>query len=366
MCPESCSGHFFLIPTIFPSLLSTSFFLISAPKPTEMHQSGLPFVFVILLTLFSCTSTGTKEHSASSEFPGFPNTHCGDPLLLDVSDEEGHSLGYLEVINDSSHLWISFSTTQGAELENVFLFVGEPSSLPRSSDGEPDPEAFPLQKKDFFQDQRWHCPLEASELPDCFVLSVQFEISNAPWSEDPKAIYKGSARSSRVQLRSVFEYCQRRCGETSLCAEMDEASRHTLGPIEWAGVEADRLRKSFRDHFPEGMSLGCEENIKLAAFEDVLPALQGKDQLLAELLALRLTLALGGVEGAGPGLEAMEVRRGPFTGWSIDDLLEETEAVLGGCVSNYSASQMADVLATINRNFLPGQSEHGVLACPEN
>ena len=49
---------------------------------------------------------------------------------------------------------------------------------------------------------------------------------------------------------------------------------------------------------------------------------------------------------------------------TVSALLVEANKVLGGCPSAYTATQISDVLTTINENFDDGTVNGGFLVCP--
>ncbi len=61
---------------------------------------------------------------------------------------------------------------------------------------------------------------------------------------------------------------------------------------------------------------------------------------------------------------SLVVSSGTFAGWSINSILAEANKVLGGCASNYTASQLSSVLASINENFDNGTTNNGFVGCP--
>ena len=55
------------------------------------------------------------------------------------------------------------------------------------------------------------------------------------------------------------------------------------------------------------------------------------------------------------------VTSGDFAGWTVGDVLSEANKILGGCDSDYSASQIQDVISKINECFVDGTTNTGFL-----
>jgi hypothetical protein len=55
------------------------------------------------------------------------------------------------------------------------------------------------------------------------------------------------------------------------------------------------------------------------------------------------------------------VTSGTFMGWTVAEVLAEAEKVLGGCESEYDASEMNEVVSAINEAFVDGTEDSGFL-----
>lgn len=60
----------------------------------------------------------------------------------------------------------------------------------------------------------------------------------------------------------------------------------------------------------------------------------------------------------------MEVRRGPFQGMTVNDVLAEANNFLGGCGSTFTANQINSALRNINNSFREGVKQSNYLICP--
>ena len=59
------------------------------------------------------------------------------------------------------------------------------------------------------------------------------------------------------------------------------------------------------------------------------------------------------------------ISSGPFATWTVYDFLIEANDFIGGCSSNYSASQLNSVVSAINQNYVDGSNDNGYLSCPK-
>lgn len=57
--------------------------------------------------------------------------------------------------------------------------------------------------------------------------------------------------------------------------------------------------------------------------------------------------------------------RGQFEGWTVEEVLETANQVLGGCDQTYSVESMQDIVSRINRNYREGHLPGYYLNCPK-
>jgi len=144
--------------------------------------------------------------------------------------------------------------------------------------------------------------------------------------------------------------------------------------------------QNFDIAFPDGIVLGCnfvaefETSADVEGFlpsggparaleEDLLNPVDYGNVLAGQLLALTLSV---GFDKANPdfsnsdfNLSELIVNSGDFEGFSVAEILEIGNQMLGGCKSDYSASQVNTILSAINENYVDGSTNNGVLDCPE-
>jgi hypothetical protein len=165
----------------------------------------------------------------------------------------------------------------------------------------------------------------------------------------------------------------------------------TQTPGGWGSSASGNNPGAYRDAhfdaaFPDGISLGCFHTLRFTsaqAVQNFLPsgstprALEESfvdptsynNALAGHLLALTLSV---GFDVYDPNFAPSQtllgdqiVANGLFAGFAVHEILAEADNVLGGCISDYSASQVATVLASINENYVDGVHNNGFLECPE-
>jgi hypothetical protein len=77
-------------------------------------------------------------------------------------------------------------------------------------------------------------------------------------------------------------------------------------------------------------------------------------QVLALALNIEFDLADSTFGNSNNHLKDLCVAYGTFENWTVEEVFEEAGKILGGCSSNYSASQINDAVSKINENFEDG------------
>ena len=145
------------------------------------------------------------------------------------------------------------------------------------------------------------------------------------------------------------------------------------------------LHANFAAAFPNGLTIGCDNTLSLTSAQAVtnflpsggqpgmLPAGSMTDPtsygnvFAGQLVALTISVGLDWNDpdfGTGGNLADAVINTGMFQGWTVQQLLDEANSLIGGCGSNYSASQLSDALAMVNENFVDGDTDEGNLDCP--
>jgi hypothetical protein len=147
------------------------------------------------------------------------------------------------------------------------------------------------------------------------------------------------------------------------------------------------MTNNFASAFPNGLTIGCEYTLTLTnalAVTNFLPsgttprALDNyytnpgqnyRNVLAGQLVALTLSV---GFDDIDPNFGASSTRLadavlsvGTFAGWTVQELLDEANGFIGGCGSNYSASQLNGALDMVNNNWVDGSTNLGLLSCDD-
>lgn len=147
------------------------------------------------------------------------------------------------------------------------------------------------------------------------------------------------------------------------------------------------LHGHFAGAFPNGLTVGCTYKITLTSAQAVTDYLPGggkpavlttnytnptglKNNLASQLVTLTLSVQFDIYDPAFSGssvlLKDLIIGSGTFKGMTISAFLSEANKVLGGCPSKYSATEISDVLTSINENFDDGTKNGGFLVCPSS
>lgn len=145
---------------------------------------------------------------------------------------------------------------------------------------------------------------------------------------------------------------------------------------------------NFANAFPDGLIIGSgSRTIKLTtakAVDDFLPSSTTprvlnsgnlinpggtyKNVLAGQAVALTLNLRFDQVNpnfsSSDTWLGNLVVISGTFTGWTVNQVLMEANKILGGETSIFSASEINNILDSINNNYDNGNTNLGLLACP--
>lgn len=92
------------------------------------------------------------------------------------------------------------------------------------------------------------------------------------------------------------------------------------------------------------------------------------NNLAAELVALKLSMRFDEVNPSfSPSaamLKDMVIGTGVFAGWTVQQLVAQADAEIGGCSSTYGLNTINAALLNINYNYYQGSPGNGFLTCP--
>jgi hypothetical protein len=149
---------------------------------------------------------------------------------------------------------------------------------------------------------------------------------------------------------------------------------------------------NFANAFPNGLVIGCPNGgytvtlTSASAVQDFLP--QGKtpkaltqdltdatrknyrNVLSGQVAALALSVGFDNYDPTfgqdSEALQFQEVASGSFAGWTIEQVLDVANEVLGGCNTSYSCNEINSVVSKINENYVDGKKSGGFISCVPN
>jgi hypothetical protein len=365
-----------------------------------MRVLSLLVLWSLLVLFVSCETNGAavdgesgEEGQGKEEELHPPDQPCGNPVLVDVRDMDGKSTGVLETLNDDQRLWLVYSPNLSNRLIGASLYVGDEKKIPRDGLGHDLISEFPLVIKNDPDRIGWTYSVLLDSLPECVAIVAYLHLADRETSRPlPNQLrYAWSQGNRQEQGRHTIFFCPESCDPfADRCpAGLEPGQFRTFSSASW---DADLngptggayLEQTFPVAFPEGLVIGCDKRVVLqdaAAVRAFLPSRGPGSELTSsltnpgnignglagEICALVLSIGLDEADesfGQSPTLlGTLYIASGPFAGWKVSDLLNEANAVLGGCASNYSAGQMEEVIRSVNENFDQGQVNKGFLKC---
>ena len=179
--------------------------------------------------------------------------------------------------------------------------------------------------------------------------------------------------------------------ENSINLELDCGNFRTQTQGGWGSDASGNNPGSYRDQhfdsaFPNGLSIGCDYTLTLtssSAVQSFLPSgstaavftenlidpSNYSNVLAGQLVALTLSIGFdendADFSGSDINLGDLLINSGPFMGFTIYELIDEANQFIGGCSTAYDATELNEVLTSINENFVDGNSDNGFLDCPD-
>jgi hypothetical protein len=207
--------------------------------------------------------------------------------------------------------------------------------------------------------------------------------------EKDALLMKSTNNSSQASQRSL-KSCN--CGDTQAnkdCVASGKFTTYTQGG--WGSKPNGNnpgvyVQNHFAAAFPEGLTVGCDiHSLTLTSAQAVSNFLpQGGtpgaltagytdpkvklNVLAGQVVALTLSVGFDKTDAnfgaSNLNLGDLVIASGTFAGMTVKQVLAEANNVLGGCSSKYTASQLNDIITSINENFDNGTVNKGVLTCP--
>ena len=362
------------------------------------------FILAAMVALAACTKepvTPAGKYTAmiTNEISGH-NDHCGDPVVWTLTAGQTINVGTVTVENNETDLTVTYQTITGWGITETHLYVGDCALVPRNKQGVPVPGQFPYTSGPHSPPvTTWEYTISLSNLDACYCVYAHAAVTmvdaggndigggETGWGGDQEF-------PPEINRWGFFgEACEATCLEDSSdLGGCDPGDFRTQTMGGWGappngGNPGAYMHANFATCFPTGVSVGCTYTINLTsaqAVTDFLPcggvpaslSANYTDPTFGVLMntlagqTVALTLSVG-FDYCDPNFGAslnnladLTVAVGPFAGWTVADVLTEANLVLGGCASNYSASELNEALTGINENFVNGTVVGSYLNCP--
>lgn len=177
------------------------------------------------------------------------------------------------------------------------------------------------------------------------------------------------------------DYCLTDCGQY-----------RTQTPGGWGAPANGNNPGVYRDAnfdaaFPSGLQIGCTNTLQLtsaSAVEDFLPSggtpsmlppgtmvdpTSYGNTLAGHLVAVKLSIGFDAYDPnfapANGYLGNLILNSGPYTGFTVTEIVALADQAIGGCVMSEDLSALTAALTLINENFVDGVQNNGNLDCPE-
>lgn len=359
----------------------------------------LSFVFSVLIALaFVGCSKDAPLISTDLETPSYEilaltgeEDPCGTPATVTLLAGQFINSGNVTVYNSEENLYVTYTTADGWVLGYTQLFAGYYQDIPLTQNGNPQIGLFPhkTEHDPFVTEYTYVIPL--SELPTCMFITAHAEVhlldndgvvvqSETGWAEGDK--FPGDSWAM------YFEYCEQSCLPPNPVPCDEQLRTQTQGG--WGAPAHGQnpgkyLHNNFAEAFPNGLLIGCGNTVTFTsaqAITDFLPSGGAakaitesytdpdnsfKNGLVAQLTALSISVGFDSYFpdfGASTlNLADMYIASGTFEGLTVAEVLGLANEVLGGCNTDYTATEMAEVLDQINNNYVDGTINGGFLLC---
>lgn len=201
-----------------------------------MKTLRLFLVPFITLAFFSCEKeelTPTDEAPESTNVTLESTSPCGSTMEQTLYAGQNIDAGTVSVSNDADNLYVTYTATNGWEMVETHLYVGNCNEIPTSGNGNPQIGLFPYTEDHNPSVTNYTYTIPLADLDDCYCVAahtalVQYDsqgnviASETGWA-DGESMSDGSWAMS-------FEYCTQEC---------EEEANETCYQEETAWVEGD-------------------------------------------------------------------------------------------------------------------------------
>jgi hypothetical protein len=327
------------------------------------------------------------------------NDICGSKVETPFMAGQHIEVGVITTYNTATDLVVVFQTTGDWYLNHTHLFVGENQLLATNGAGMPMIGLFPYQSahSPLVQTYAYTIPL-ASLSGACNIIATHAEVvkldSEGNIIQAETAWGSGTPFTSRGSWAMYNSYCIQECpppssNEPAPCVinagDFRTQTQGGWGAIPQRNNPAGYMYNNFSAAFPAGITVGCQ-NYSITftnplAVTNFLPQ-GGEPQALSashinpnyninvlagQVTALTISLgfdaAIPNYSSSNLALGSLVIGSGVFQGATVSQMLQIANDVLGGCNTNYTPSQVNEVISAINENFVDGAINNGYLYC---
>lgn len=359
------------IITIFTAIL---LFFASCKKQTNDQQTN------VADSLKSSNTTVVKTDSN--------NNICGQARIVKLLAGQTTQAGIVSISNDQTNIYIKYITTNGWQIQKTHLYIGAEEKIPTFLAGNPQVGSFPYQTEHSPRVTSFTYSIPLNELDECYSIAAHAEVVRVDENNTILETETGWGQG-RLVIGNNWAMIMNYCTQINTSSKINVGDFRTQTQEGW-GIDPQEnnpgayLQANFASAFSNGMLIGNASAFKITLMspqavtsflpERGAPAVLPKsyinpvtvnNKLAGQVAALTLSVMFDSYDltfcSSPNALSTLVIKTGTFQGWTVGQVLAESNKVLGGCFSVYTPSQLNDVLISINENFENGTVDKGFL-----
>jgi hypothetical protein len=324
----------------------------------------------------SKTSANSGASNDSTLNPG--HKIFGQASIIKLLAGQTTQAGIVSISNDKTNLYIKYITSDGWQIEKTHLYVGASDNNPAFLKENTQIGSFPYHTFHLPRTTAFTYTIPLTGLADCYNIAAQAEIVRV---DDNDMVIKreNGWGQGRLIVGNNWAMVMNYCTQKNISSKINVGDYRTQTQEYWGINLQDNdpgtyLQSNFASAFPNGMLIGSIKGYKinLMSAQSVRNFLHGagtpspltrsynnpvsiNNALAEQITALTLSVMFDAYDqnfcNAPNALSTLVIKSGTFQGWTVGNVLAESNQVLGGCFSVYTANQLTDVLININGNF---------------
>ena len=181
---------------------------------------------ICVLSLFSCTKENADNSSATPPKSTVQTTPCGQVMTTALLAGQHIDAGTITVQNDANNLYVTYTTTNGWQLQETHLYAGDCNAIPVNNAGNPKIGNFPFADTHTAGTTTHTFSIPLQSLPNCMCIAAHasvVKVENGQIVQSETAWGQGDGFSAG-SWAMFFEYCKQDCDQTSeLCYQEETA-----------------------------------------------------------------------------------------------------------------------------------------------